>query len=54
MLTRVQIMKEAVCISQITIIFREVMSYTILPQPMRKIVGHTVLFNLGMATSQEE
>ena len=48
--TCVQNLKEAVCASRSSYIFRKGMNPIIPPPVMGKIVGHTGLFNLGMAT----
>ena len=52
--TRVQILVETVCISHNTNTFAKGMNPIILPPAMRKIVGETRFFSLGVATSLGE
>ncbi len=52
--TRVQILVETVRISHNTNTFAKGMNLIILPPAMRKIVGETGFFSLGVATSLGE
>ena len=52
--TQVQILDKAVCISYSTDTLGKGMNTTVLPIAMGKIVGQTDLFNLGMVTGLGE